>query len=117
MKSKIQKALKFVVSIKFSPPTSILDNQPFFQGLFSRITFNQPVYIGGQGQIKNTKSFLGVETGFQVTYFSKKILHKKKNKTYLISKFQKQSNSFSYVDSKITTVNFNTVSKWALVNY
>ena len=76
MKSKIQKALKFVVSIKFSPPTSILDNQPFFQGLFSRITFNQPVYIGGQGQIKNTKSFLGVETGFQVTYFSKKILHK-----------------------------------------
>ena len=36
-----------------------------FQGLFSRITFNQPVYIAGQGETSNVKSFLGVEGGLQ----------------------------------------------------
>lgn len=34
------------------------------QGLFSRITFNQPVFVGGSGSTKNVKSFLGVDSGF-----------------------------------------------------
>ena len=33
------------------------------QGLFSRITFNQPLFVGGIGEMKNVKNFLGVETG------------------------------------------------------
>ena len=35
----------------------------FVQGLFSRITFNQPVFVGGSGSTKNVKSFLGVDSG------------------------------------------------------
>ena len=33
------------------------------QGLFSRITFNQPLYVGGVGDMKNVRSFLGVDVG------------------------------------------------------
>lgn len=35
------------------------------QGLFSRITFNQPVFIGGSGTTRNVKNFLGVDNGIQ----------------------------------------------------
>ena len=35
------------------------------QGLFSRITFNQPVFIGGSGGTRNVKNFLGVDNGIQ----------------------------------------------------
>ena len=34
-----------------------------FQGLFSRITFSQPVYLGGKGSIRNVKHFLQMEQG------------------------------------------------------
>ena len=33
------------------------------QGLFSRITFNQALYLGGVGDIKNVKNFVGLDTG------------------------------------------------------
>ena len=33
------------------------------QGLFSRITFNQALYLGGVGDMKNVKNFLGLDTG------------------------------------------------------
>ena len=33
------------------------------QGLFSRITFSQPVYLGGAGNIRNVRSFLGIDAG------------------------------------------------------
>ena len=33
------------------------------QGLFSRITFNQALYLGGVGDIKNVANFLGLDTG------------------------------------------------------
>ena len=33
------------------------------QGLFSRITFNLPLYVGGVGAIRNVRSFLGLDTG------------------------------------------------------
>ena len=33
------------------------------QGLFSRITFNQALYIGGVGDIKNVADILGLDTG------------------------------------------------------
>ena len=35
----------------------------FYQGLFSRITFNQPLFVGGVGEMKNVKNFLGVDSG------------------------------------------------------
>lgn len=35
------------------------------QGLFSRITFNQPVYVGGVGEMRHVANFLGLDTGFQ----------------------------------------------------
>ena len=34
-----------------------------FQGLFSRITFSQPVYLGGKGAIRNVKHFLQMDQG------------------------------------------------------
>ena len=45
----------------------LVDNplQYLFQGLFSRITFNQPVFIGGTGGTRNVKNFLGVDNGIQ----------------------------------------------------
>ena len=36
-----------------------------FQGLFSRITFAQPVLLGGTGSFRNTEHFLDVESGFR----------------------------------------------------
>ena len=34
-----------------------------FQGLFSRLTFNQPLYIGGAGMMKNVEQFVGKTGG------------------------------------------------------
>ena len=44
---------------------SVNSFQYLFQGLFSRITFNQPVFIGGSGGTRNVKNFLGVDNGIQ----------------------------------------------------
>ena len=33
------------------------------QGLFSRITFNQALFLGGVGDIKNVADILGLDTG------------------------------------------------------
>ena len=33
------------------------------QGLFSRLTFNQPLYIGGAGKMKNVDQFVGKTGG------------------------------------------------------
>jgi hypothetical protein len=38
-------------------------DDPGTQGLFSRITFAQPVYLGGAGGIRNVKHFLGLDAG------------------------------------------------------
>ena len=35
-----------------------------FQGLFSRITFAQPVVLGGTGQFRNTDHFLEMDAGY-----------------------------------------------------
>ena len=40
-----------------------------FQGLFSRITFSQPVYLGGKGSIRNVKHFLQMEQGVSFSSF------------------------------------------------
>ena len=42
---------------------SFHDNLQHHQGLFSRITFSQPVYLGGKGAIRNVKHFLQMEQG------------------------------------------------------
>jgi len=55
-----------------------------FQGLFSRITFAQPVVLGGIGHFRNTDHFLETDCGFVGCIRNLEI----NNKMYNFIKFQ-----------------------------
>ena len=63
MKPFLQAIIDFILMTPFSQRKSL--KYISLQGLFSRITFNQPVFIGGTGGTRNVKSFLGVDNGMK----------------------------------------------------
>ena len=61
------------MSVPFANAWNKKNNHPFddikniflLQGLFSRITFAQPVLLGGTGSFRNTEHFLDTQSGFR----------------------------------------------------